>query len=64
MFHILIGEYITNMAKKSTKSQPEYNGMCVICSRRARCPKAQKLLDLQECIAFKVHPLRGRKHHE
>ena len=52
------------MVRPRKEKQPEYNGICLICSRRRRCPKAKMLLDLTECIAFKVHPARGRKSHE
>ena len=36
------------------------NGLCKICFRRRKCPKAQQYLNLTECNAFKIHGLRGR----
>ena len=40
--------------------QDKLRGLCVICVRRRRCPKAYKYLELNECKAFKVHPRRGK----
>lgn len=44
--------------------ESKLQGLCKICMRRKRCPKAKQYLSLKDCTAFKVHKRRGKKHGE
>lgn len=44
--------------------EEKYKGLCVTCSRRRKCPKANRYEDVTECKAYKVHTNRKEKPNE